>query len=228
MLMRLTILNIFFSLSIFCFGQSREIEKLANEAAKTIVPKDFRYFNLVDSSFIMKIKHSTLSNYNPKLDEFIKDNPDFNVQEILSLSEKAERISWHNYKIDRAILYQYNNIPKFATHLRIIHEIPFETSQFIQDSLNQNKKYNEVILPVKKSWSKKRRNKEANKKWEERDKNTVLENKKYFIFSTPIFSSNGKYAIMQLITGGEGSITYVFKRKNKNWVILSAIDGFVY
>ena len=31
-----------------------------------------------------------------------------------------------------------------------------------------------------------------------------------------------------MITGGERSVTYVFKKENNNWIPLSAIDGYVH
>ena len=42
--------------AVLYLGQSIEIEKLVNEASNKVVPKDFRFYNLVDSSFILDIK----------------------------------------------------------------------------------------------------------------------------------------------------------------------------
>ncbi|PXV68068.1 hypothetical protein CLV62_10299 [Dysgonomonas alginatilytica] len=224
--MKKLILLIFLSYSIFSFSQNSEIEKLVNVAYKTIVPKNFKYYNLIDSSFILDLKR-TIS-CNPQLEKFIQANPDFKLSEFLSSSNSLDRISWYNYKIEGANLYSYNDIPKFATHLQIVNLIPFKTSKSVLDSLNHNKKHNEVIVPVKRWWSKSRIEKETKKKWDERDESTILENKKYFKFSTPIFSLDFRYAIIELITGGETSTTYVFKKVDNNWIPFSVIDGYVH
>lgn len=226
--MKKLILFIFlFCFTVLCLGQNIEIEKLVNKASKKVVPKDFRFYNLVDSSFILDINH-LISSRNPLLKKFVKDNPDFNLSEFLSASSDLEKIDWHNYKLNGVHLYSYNDIPKFATHFRLTTVIPHKISKYELDSLNHTKKYNEVIVPVKKWWSEKRIEKEVEKKWNERDENTILENKKYFIFSTPIFSLNFKYAIIELVTGGEGSTTYVFKKVDNDWIPFSVIDGYIH
>lgn len=224
--MRKLILFIFSFYSTFCIGQNIEIEKLVNEVSKIVIPKDFRFYNLVDSSFILDINR--VISYNSQLEKFIEKESDFKLSEFLSASNNLGEINWHNYKIDGAHLYPYNDIPKFTTHLRLTTIISSEISKFELDSLNHTKKYNEIIVPVKKWWSQKRIDKEVEKKWNERNNNIILENKKYFIFSTPIFSPNYEYAIIEIITGGEGSVTYVFKKVNNNWFCLSPIYGYVY
>lgn len=216
---------IFLSLSIICYSENNEIEKLINKAAEIVVPKDFKYYNLVDSSFVLNVNH--LTRYNPLLEKFIKNNPDFMLSEFLSSSNSVEKVDWNNFKIEKAHLYSYEDIPKFETHFKIVTIIPTNTSQHILDSLNSIKKYNEVIVPVKKWWSKKRIEKETKNKWDERHKNTLLENQKYFMFSTPVFSSKYEYAIIQLIVGGERGITYVLKKTDNNWMPLSIIDAYI-
>lgn len=216
-----------FGSAILCLGQSLEIEKLVNEASKKVVPKDFRFYNLVDSSFILDINR-LISSFNPQLEKFIKNNPDFKLSEFLSASYDLGKIDWHNYKINGVHLYPYNDIPKFATHLQLVTIISYKISKSKLDSLNHCKKYNEVIVPVKKWWSKKKIKKEVEKKWNERNESTILENKKYFNFSTPIFSLDFKYAIIELVTGGEGSTTYVFKKIDNDWIPFSVIDGYIH
>jgi len=224
--MKKLILFIFLSHCFLCFSQNNEIEELVNKASEIVVPKDFKYYNLVDSSFVLDIDR--LANSNPLLEKFIKNNPDFKLSEFPSLSNGLGKLNWNNYKIEKAHLYSYNDIPKFATHLKLVTIISDKTSKSELDSLNRIKKYNEVIVPVKERWSKKRVEKEVEKKWGERNQSVELENKKYFKFSTPIFSSDHKYAIIQLVTGGERSITYIFKKVNNYWIPLSEIDGYVY
>lgn len=224
--MKKLILFIFLFYSTFCLGQRLEIEKLVNEASKIVVPNEFKYYNLVDSSFILDIKR--LTSYNPQLEKFIKDNPDFKLAEFLSASNDLEKFDWHNYKINRAHLYSYNNIPRFATHSRLSTIISYKISKYELDSLSHTKKYNEVIVPVKKWWSKKRIEQEVEAKWNERNNSTILENKKYFIFSSPVFVANYEYAVIEIITGGEKSTTYVFKKVDDDWLCLSSIYGYVY
>lgn len=215
-------LSILLCCSAFCFGQNDRIEQLINEVSEAVVPKDFNYFNLVDSSFAIDMKHLTF--FNSRLKTFVENNPEFK----LSASNGSDTINWRNYKITRAHIYAYDDIPKFATHSRTVHLIPFNTPKAEVDSLNRNKKYNEVFVPVKKRWSESRIEKEVEKKWDERNMNTIQENKTYFIFSTPVFSPDNKYAIIQIIRGGENSITYVFKQEDNKWILLSDIDGYVY
>lgn len=224
--MKKYILFIFFILSISCLSQTLEIEKLVNKASTIVVPNDFKYFNLVDSSFILDIK--CLISYNPQIQKFIKDNPDFKSAEFLSTSNNLEKKHWHSYKINRVHLYPYNDIPKFTTHLRIIKEVPYKTPKSELDSLSRTKEYNQVIVPVKKWWSKKRGNREIEEKWAERHNNTKLEDKEYFKFSTSIFSLNYEYAVIEVITGGEGRVICVFKKVDDDWLFLSSIYGYIY
>lgn len=200
--------------STFSFGQNEQVESFINQAYKQIVPLSFDYYNLVDSSFVTEFDKYSLEK--DELKDLLQNNPDFPYESFIQKSKNSVLLSWTDYKLTKAKVYSYKAVPKFSSQIRINRLVPFNTSQKSLDSLNMTRKYNEVIVPVKKSWGVKRRNKEIKRAWTNYSNSVRTEDKDYYRFSTPIFSDNELYAIVTLNQSGRGA-TYIFKKVDNKW-----------
>ena len=196
------------------FGQSKEVENLINQVYLQIVPSNYEYYNLVDSSSITRFDKYSLEQ--DELNQILKDNPDFPINNFLQKSNGTNFLNWNKYHLDKAKIYSIKSIPKFESQSRINRLVPFKTSNQKLDSLEKTKKYYEVIVPVKNSWGDKRRNKEIKKAWTKYSNSIKAEDKIYYRFSTPIFSDNELYAIVTLNQSGRGA-THIFKKVNNRW-----------
>lgn len=207
---------IFLCIPLFCIAQHSETELLLNVACKNVVPKEFHYFNMVDSSFVMDFDKYSLDVRERENKIFLDDNPEFNPEEFIALANKAKPQSWEGLKIENAVLYSKNTIPRFPTWHRNTRLIPYNTPKRTLDSLEQNKKYDELIIRVKESWSQKKIDRVTNKAWRNYYDTIPPEKRTYFRVSTPLFSSNGKYAILQVNKAGSGAC-YIFQKTDGGW-----------
>jgi hypothetical protein len=201
-------------LTTFLFGQNKEVENFINQAYLQIVPSNFKYYNLIDSSFVTEFDKYSLSR--DELKNLLQNNPDFPYDNFIQKGKNFVLLSWTNYKLTKAKIYSNTAVPKFSSQIRVNRLVPFNTSEQLLDSLEMTKKYIEVIVPVKNSWGDKRRNKEIKKAWAKYSNSIRTEDKVYFKFSTPIFSDNGLYSIVTLNRSDRGA-TYVFKKVDNKW-----------
>lgn len=206
-----TILIILFP--IFSFGQKNNIEILINQIYTDVVPENFEYYNLVDSSFTMDFnKYSIL----PEELTFLKtEYKDFPYEEFIQNNKISSIINWRDYHLEKAKIYSIDSIPKFQTQMQLTQFVPYKINQDKLDSLNRTKKYYEVIVPIKKNWSNKKIEKEIEKAWKARVKYVKVENQIYFRFSTPIIIDN--YAIITLNQGHTGA-SYIYKYIEESWI----------
>lgn len=209
------VIIVFSLLSAFAFGQNKEVGNLIGQVYQQVVPSNFNYYNLVDSSFVTKFDKYSLDKN--ELKDLLKSNPDFPYDNFVLKCKDSGLISWAVYDLEKAKIYSYTSIPKFASQIRINRIVPYKTSQQSLDSLEKLKKYNEVIVPAKSTWSDKRRSKEIEKAWVKYSDSKRPEDKVYFRFSTPIFSDNGLYVIITLNQSDRGA-TYIFKKIGDKWV----------
>lgn len=209
-------LNILILLStLICFSQDKkEIEELMNVAYKEIVQSNYTYFNLIDSSQTILLKQSDFDRFDKT---FWIDSPDFDKKEFIAKAASAQKINWRDYKIEKAVVYSFEAVPKYATSTGFTRIIEFNTPKEVIDSLEQNKAYYEIIVPVKKSWSEKRIQKEINNKWKEHYKNMPSEDIYYYRFYTPLLSEDKSYAIVRLDSNSGGSC-FIFKKVNGEWI----------
>jgi hypothetical protein len=200
--------------STFSFGQTKEIENFINQAYQQIVPSNYAYYNLVDSSYATEFDKYSLEQ--DELNQILKDNPDFPINYFLQNGNEINILNWNNYHLEKAQVYSLKSIPKFAGQIRINHLVPFKTPKQKLDSLEKAKNYNEVIVPVKSSWGDKRKNKEIKKAWIKYSNSIRTEDKIYFTFSTPFFSDTKLYAIVAL-NYSSGGAKYIFKKVDNKW-----------
>lgn len=213
------ILSLFLTTKLY--GQKSEIENLINQASKKVVPTNFEYYNLIDSSFISNFGEHSLEPR--KLKELLKEHPDFPLEKFIKTQKDRYILNWADFNLKNAKIYPYATIPKFESQIRIVQLRPFNTPKPLLDSLKKSKKYNEIIVPVKRYWSEKRINKETEKAWEDYSNSVKTENKVFFQFSTPIFVDN--YAIISLNTSGGGS-QCIFKKINDKWERIFIVTGW--
>lgn len=207
-----TLILAFFS--TFSFGQNKEVENFINQAYLQIVPANYEYYNLIDSSFATEFDNYSIEKND--LNQLLKDYPDFPMTYFLQKGNESNILNWNNYHLDKAKVYSQKSIPKFESQSRINKLIPFKTSRQKLDSLEKTKEYYEAIVPIKHSWSDKRRNKEIKKAWTKYSNSIKTEDKIYYGFSTPFFSDNYLYAIVTLNQSGRGA-THIFKKVDNKW-----------
>lgn len=207
-------------LSSFSLAQNKKIEDFINQAYKSVVPSHFEYYNLIDSSF-----STTFSNSldRAQLNDLLKSNPDFPISIFEQHRRDDSIVNWSNYHLEKAIHYSMELVPKFESSVEFSVLVPYTISKKRLDSLEKHKLYNQVIVRVKSSWSRQRKNKEVEKAWLKRATNTRAENKNYYRFSTPIFSEDNRYAVLKINQSAAGA-TYIFKNIDNQWTEILAFD----
>ena len=211
----------FFFFSSSFFAQNRDIQTLLEVCYKYAAPKDFEYFNLVDSSFIMTSDRLYLSEIDDK--EFLNEYNDFNMQEFAEKAASTPKINWKHYKCPKAIIYSIDSIPKFPGMVR-------NNTIVLNNDENKIKvkfiNYNHLRVEAGKNKSEEEINKAIDSAWEDYEKNTRKEKKIYFKFSTPIFSYDKKYAVIMTKTSGSGGC-FICMRKGNSWKIIYRFGNWV-
>src|SRR5690606_12121362 len=141
------------------FSQNSEIESLVQSIVENEIPVDYEYLNLVDSSFIIQPNFPFFED-EVKFQISQSDISDLNSDEFFQ-NKKDTILNWNNFQIENVKIKSKNQLPNFHINTYIL--IPFKTEKSKLDSLNLNKKENEIIVPIRKFWSKKRIQKEIQK-----------------------------------------------------------------
>jgi len=219
------------SLSIFlciCFffsvtsAQHKTIEDFINQAAEEIVPANFAYYNLVDSSFTPKFDQYSFEEGEFK--QMLAQYPDFPVDSFLRQVEKTSLVDWKNFTLTRAKLYPMQAAPTLDAGGRFFKTVSYDTPKETIDSLNNSKPHIAVYVPVRKRWSNKRIEKACNKAYEQYVNSIPQEDRVCFDFSTPLFV--GDYALVSLNKTGRGA-TYIFKKVNGSWDKIFVFERWV-
>ncbi|RYJ43800.1 hypothetical protein [Flavobacterium beibuense] len=227
--------NSFFALlfftGIFCFAQEKEeIEELMNDAYKLVVPAEYDYFNLADSSEVLKLERYELD-FPFISNSFFEENPDFNPDEFITKTAIAKKINWKDYNIEKAAISSYQDVPKYSKRFKVQTIVSYDTSQRVVDSLENTKAYNEIIIKREKGWSEERIEEEAKKKWEEweqeYDKSIRKEDTGFYIFYTPLISQDKKYAIVQ-VGDHVPRKAAIYKKVNGKWVNVYVFKTLAY
>ena len=197
-------------ISSLIFSQKVETESLVNSFTKDVVPNDFEYYNLLDKSFKVDFDvdylNEIIEDSGAKISFFRKE--DF-------INSKPE-INWNDYNLEKAHIFSYDKIPKFRSALNEYILIDKKISRKKFDSLINNKKYSQIIVKVNPSWSEEKKIKECHKELEKQEKKIKKENRDFYSLSSPIFSSDKKFAIIYYRncchTNG-----YLYFYSNNNW-----------
>ena len=201
---------LFFTCSFF--AQKNEVKSLLEACIKDVVPSDFEYFNLVDSSFTMELDKYSLNDIDDK--SFLNEHQDFELLQFLENLKSTKKLNWNSFNLPNAKIYSIDSIPKFSENLRtnviIINE---NNSEIVVDFIN----HKQLRLVTGKSKTKKEIDEAIVKAWENFDKAIRKENKVYFKFSTPIFSDDKKYALIKINNSGSGKY-YIYRKEKSSWV----------
>lgn len=208
------------------FGQSQKINELINQAYPEIVPSNFKYFNLIDSSNILRLDKYSLDTFNIEIRDFLKNNPDFSMPEFIEKSKVARKINWRDYSIKKSRIYSYDSIPKFESGFWRTITVPYNTSKKIFDSLEKKKEFDEIVIRVKANWNDDKIWEVATKKRKQDEMQIRKEDRRYFSFSTPLFSDDNKYAIIQLNKTSQGHCC-IYKFQNNQWIKVLVFGGWV-
>ncbi|MCD2423324.1 hypothetical protein LQ567_11175 [Niabella pedocola] len=196
-------------------GQKKDIRHLVRAVVEKAVPPEFAYFHLVDSSFISR--YST-AYFDPlEFKTFYKENPRFVLEAFKAANARAKKIYWGKFKIPRARINPYENIPHYEGQFSVVTLLPWSTPDTVLEAKRRNNKYPGVILKIKETWTEAQQ-KEAIQKERERYANSLQpEDKKYFAISSPIFSKDRRYVIIEVRTALEGWCQ-VYKKIKGKWV----------
>ena len=202
---------LFFYFLLFCCfhakAQNALIRDLINQVAKEIVPSENSYYNLVDSSFIIKVDKYTLDEREKYV--LLKLHPNFPISLLEQVSDSTI-LTWKIFKLDRARYYSIVEMPRHMSNgYRISKIVSNNYSQFQIDSINQKISSSELYVKVKQKWNERKVQKAYERAWKRNDSLIQKEDKIYFSFSTPIFSKDHKYAVVRVRYGSvEKSLIY--------------------
>ncbi|MGJ7033948.1 hypothetical protein [Niabella hirudinis] len=209
-------------LTIGAFGQQKDIQNLVLSVVEKVVPAEFSYFHLVDSSFILRYPGFDKQ----ELKAFLKENPGFDPEAILAERTKAKKFNWSDFKIPRARINPYEKIPHYdgrsAQILTLAWNIPDSTEQKIR----RNNKHFDVVLKLDKDWTKAQQRAAIQKEEERYASRLKTEDKKCFVFSTPAFSKNRRYAIIEAKTAREGWCL-IYKKIKGKWVYQITLSNWM-
>ena len=212
--MKRKILLLLISLNINANAQDNFLRDFVDNMASEVIPKDFHYYNLVDSSFIMKLDKYDFN----KIDDadFLKSYPDFPI-ELAQKVIDSTIIDWRKIELKNAKCYNYDSLPRrLSGMVRISKIADLKLNQIQIDSLNSKISSSELYVKFKPHWNDKRRKKESDKAWKRNDSLISKENRIYYKFSTPQFSADKIYAIITIKRHSSGS-TLIFKKTESGW-----------
>ncbi len=208
-------MNKFFLLIIlfwsnFIFSQKIETESLVNCFTKDFLPKDFKYYNLLDKSFRADFDvyylNESIENSGLKIPFFGKD--DF-------INSKSE-INWNDYNLEKAHIFSEDKIHKFKSALYEYILVDKKIGQKKFDSIISNKKYNQIVVKINPYWNEDEKVKERHKELKNQEDKIEKENRDFYSISSPIFSVDKKFAIIYYRdcchTNG-----YLYIYSNNNW-----------
>ncbi|MBO9593376.1 MAG: hypothetical protein J7599_10750 [Niabella sp.] len=197
------------------FGQKKDIRQLVQAVVEKAVPPEFTYFHLVDSSFISR--YSTIY-YDPlEFKTFYKENPRFDAEAFKAANDNAKKINWNKFKIPRARINPYEKIPHYEGQFWITTLLPWSTPDSVLEEKRRHYNSPGVILKVNEQWTEAQQNEAIQKERERYASSLKPEDKKYFAISTPVFSKDRRYAIIEVQTALEGWCQ-VYKKVGRKWV----------
>jgi len=202
-------------LSIYCYGQKTEIESLINKIAAQEVPKDFKFYYLLQESHQQQKIFGSIQLYDKT--KLLRQDLGFPLELLTAKSD--ENVDWKDFNLNNP---KYIDKDMARSTPRIMKQVYFtkykiEQSEF--DSLVKSKRPYTLYIRKKWFWGKKRVWNEVVKAWNKDEKHNI-EQKIYFSFSKPIFSSDIKYAkvsvSIQKRCNRHGYIG-IYKKENGIW-----------
>lgn len=197
------------------FGQKTVIESLINQIASQEVPKNFKYYCLVEKSLPQPEQFDSLRL--GQKNKLLRQDLNFPM-ELITLNKK-EYVDWRKYDLEN-VKYTGNDLQRdLSPRSKQVYFIKNNIEESKYDSLIENRKPNTIYVKKRWVWNKKRVEKEINKAWEKHDKENIEESV-YFNFSKPIFSTDLKYARISISKNKKYrgfEYTAIYKYENGNW-----------
>lgn len=140
------------------------------------------------------------------------------MQEFIAASGRSRKIAWADdaYDIRRARIGPLKNIPPFESQAYITTVLPFNTPDSTLDRMRKERKRLGTIVRKEKGWGDAEIREASRKEWERYSNSLNPEDKKFYIFSTPLFSKDYQYAVIRVDNATQGKC-YVFKKNGEKW-----------
>lgn len=198
-------------ISNLIFSQKDDTESLVNSFTKDFVPKDFEYYNLLDESFSINFDVDYL---NEAIESYgLEKEISFKKQDFIISKSK---INWNEFTLKKAKVYSDDKIPKFKSSFYEYILVDKKMSQKKLDSIIDNKKYSQIVVKVNPNWSEERKIKQSHKELKNQESRIKKENRDFYSISSPIFSSDKKFAIISFRDCCH-TVGYLYFYSNKNW-----------
>lgn len=207
-------LILLFVFPFFLFSQTKNLEKqkietLMNNIYSDFISSDYKYYYLCKKKYTISEEI-----FFDEGIEFFKENK-INIKELKTkfISEKDYNFSWSSYDLEKARKCTKDSLK--------ISPRDFNPREYIYVT---NKRYikNRIISPdkfqvkVKKNWSKKKREIEANKQWNDYVENYKYEDNQCFHFSKPFFFHQENYALIVFKSKNE-TIYRIYSKEKDKW-----------
>jgi hypothetical protein len=196
------------------------VENFVSQAAEKVIFRntDGHYFNLMPFSFFQRV--DTLGIRYKERKKYLKLH-NFDEKDFLDTLQ----IEWKNYKIARSHVLTLEKVPMPPYLKRIIVPFPFTTDTLQIDSLNNFNNEN-LFVPQKKSWNKQEKQ-EAVEKWKKHYEDNFKEEDYYIYYiSRPVFSKDGKYAVITISRSVTGAVL-AFKIKKGKWIVDRELESWI-
>jgi hypothetical protein len=190
-------------------GQDAFLGKFINDVVDQVVDKnELKHFNYRDASFEINggWRRYTADN--------LKDLPEkyHDIPLAMLNATDSTAISWSEYLGNKGKGLNEAEDKRYRLIFGVIRDtLPYDTPQKIVDSLN-NLEPDRVYVPIDTSWSQKKIERVINKAVSRK-----LIELNYYRFSTPVFSEDKKYAVID-VEGRRGGIKYIFKYNGRRLV----------
>lgn len=195
------------------------IESLLSEAAKISVSKDYRYFNLADST-ITRIIDSTSISSKPQIYALKK----YGFSDI-SIYDST-RIDLKKFRIKNARYFPGNSYPVEPGVNRKDTLIYLPLNSQIVDSLNRHD-HKFFYNVADKGWTKQQVSETILKNRKMYESNFKDEDYSQYYFSTPVFSNDKRYAYIEIIRSWAKGTRYLFKFEDKKWVLVTDMGHWI-
>jgi hypothetical protein len=198
------------------YGADSTIVKFMNSIYKQVIDTNYLYYYVLDEAKNPQVDANHLYNFKRSMPQVFKDVPlkDF----LIGINADTLSFLWHSYPLPKARYVDRGHLPKNVGLTRVFKFVPINTHQTAIDSLEK-----EGIIPIRtKPNTSAKQAEKLIKRWKKLYDSRPKEDKNFYIFSKPIFTADKQYALITVDEVGQGC-TYIFKKENERWLIISAI-----
>jgi len=214
-----SLIILFCLFSFSAFAADTTIVKLMQKVITSSVLPDYKYFYLLDKASTPHIERF----------DFDLDHKTMSSIPLIDLIEKIKSdttsFNWSSQNLPRARCVDKSHLPKHVWRMVRI------TTTIISNDRSYAKKFNErnndtIVVYAPKNATQKATDRAVKKATAAHNAycdrlNALLpiEERNYFIFSKPIFSTDKQYAYIE-VSRTDGGVRYLFKNTGDDWIIL--------